>query len=245
MNKEIREKTINGVVFETYWHSFTDSEKATITSCLPRKQFIKIQTEKAMGEFPEIPENNLETVINEAFESCSSLFFTEVEGHCNRFLWWKATPGITTHREALQDMQKSFRIAMKHLKKISTNKLSIPVERSIALSSENFISNLVRQNTIEKAIAVSDTLESLCATIDCYEEKKKERGAPGRATTAFVFEIAKSYRIAFGMMPTAYKMGNFTKVFDAVMCIVSPKNELGDYSRAIKNAINSLDRVTF
>jgi hypothetical protein len=129
---------------------------------------------------------------------------------------------------------------MRYLEKIYKNKLSIPAERSISPNMEMFVSNLVRQHTVEDSLAAYKTLESLCTVIDGYIEEKMERGAPQRETTDLAFEIAEAYRTAFGVMPTTNNCGYFAKIFDTVMDIVSPKDEPGDYSRAIKAAIQSL-----
>jgi hypothetical protein len=137
-------------------------------------------------------------------------------------------------------MLKTFRKAMKYLDKICKNKLSIPAERSIALSEELFVSSLIRQFTVERSFVAHEALKFLCSTIEGCVEGKMERGAPPRATTAFATEIAKAYRIAVGMMPTAQKTGSFARIFDAVMEIVSPQDDTGDYSRALKAAIQNL-----
>ena len=228
------------LVVEGGWWLFSESEKAEIALCLPRKKIIKKWT-------AYWPKNN--EGFDNIYDQVEKNFILEVEYYCNAFLFWReGSQGITRHGDDLQDMEKAFKKAMKQLRKIYEFKVSIPVSRGISFPDpQRVLADIVRKHTVEKAFIAYNILENLCLAIEKYQEPKIGRGGPGikKDSTELAIKLAKEYYENFLIMPTTTKEGDFSNLFSVIMKFVSrdkSKNEDPDHSRALRAAIKALKK---
>jgi hypothetical protein len=231
------------LIFSDEWRSLTEMEKKSIIRCIPREKILQKWAEALSENFS----CDASEFLNTLFEQMQESFIREVECACNFFFWWNnKSQGIGQHKYDLEEMERAFRGAIKHLKRIFECQTSIPVKREISPvpSPEMFLSCLVRKRTVEGAFAAHNILENLCSAIQFYQEPKMSRGAPGhrKASTALAAEVARSYHQKFLLRPTAYREGDFAKIYGAIMSIVSDGKEDPDHSRALLAAIKSLPK---